>query len=491
MLFTSLTFALFLTIVFILYWSAFRHSLRVQNFFLLVAGYVFYGWWNWKFLGLLIAVSSVGYFFALFIQNEQLKQFRRIFFYTGIFINIGILFLFKYFNFFVEEVTKTLHYAGIETSKIETSLVIPVGISFYIFITTSYLIDVYQKKIKADDDIVAAFLSFSFFPVILAGPIQRPGLLLPQLKTERLFNHTLTVDGLRQILWGVFMKLIIADKCAPFVDDIFQNFSTLPGSTLLVGTLLFSIQIYADFAGYSNIAIGTGKLLGFRIIQNFNYPYFSRDIKSFWKKWNISLTTWFRDYVFLPVSYTVSRKIKSDRILGIKTDYLIYMVGITVTWLLTGLWHGANFTFIFWGYTHGLMLILYHITFKIRKKLFQKWSVSNNSLLVVIPETVVTLSVIMLSWIFFKSDNLAAAFSFISGIFRVSLFHHPVTIPNNLIVLILIFFITEWIGREKEYAISNLGLSWPVALRWGLYYLLIIVIFYFSGTRQEFIYFQF
>lgn len=491
MLFTSITFGIFFTILFVLYWTVFKAFLKAQNAFLLLAGYLFYGWWDWRFLGLLILISASNYTIAILLQKNNWHKFRKSLFHTGLIINIGTLFFFKYFNFFATGFVEFFRSIGFETSSVTISIVLPIGISFYIFIATSYLIDVYQNKIPASRELVPTFLAFSFFPVILAGPIQRPASLLPRITEIRVFDHSLAVDGLRQILWGVFMKLVIADRCAPFVDEIFSNYSALPGSTLLAGGLLFSIQIYTDFAGYSNIAIGIGKLLGFKIMQNFNYPYFSRDIKSFWKKWNMSLTTWFRDYVFLPVSYTLSRKIKSDRFLGIKTDYILYMAGITVTWLLTGLWHGANYTFILWGCVHGSMLIIYHLSFKSRKNLLKRLSTSNGNIIVVIIESFITLILIMISWIFFRSDTVTDAFHYISGIFTASLFDHPITIPNNLIFIILAFFIFEWFGKNEEYAIATLGFRWHGAFRWGFYYVLIVAIFFLSGSRQEFIYFQF
>ncbi|MCX6279515.1 MAG: MBOAT family protein [Bacteroidetes bacterium] len=491
MLFTSLTFVFFFTTVFILYWSAFNNNLAFQNRFLLLCSYIFYGWWDWRFLVLLLCISVANYLIAILIQKKNNHKPRKLLFITGLVINISVLFFFKYFNFFVDGFVNLTSSLGFTVSRFTPEIILPVGISFYIFISISYLIDVYQHKLKAVSNIYEALLTFSFFPVILAGPIQRPISLLPQIQNRRSFNYKNATDGLRQALWGFFMKMVIADNCVPFVDDIFANFSHYQGSTLLVGVILFTVQIYADFAGYSNIAIGIGKLLGFQIMQNFAFPYFSRNIKEFWKKWNISLTTWFRDYVFLPIAYYVSGKIKSDRFLLIKTDYLIYIIGILITWVLTGLWHGANYTFIFWGLIHGFFLIMFHLTTKPRKRLLKRFNMSNNNLALIFLESLFTLMIIMVSWIFFRADNVNHAFQYILEICSMSLFSIPISIPNNLIILIILFFGIEWLGRKQEYAIASLVVKWPKIFRWVFYYSLILSIFYFSGTEQKFIYFQF
>jgi len=264
---------------------------------------------------------------------------------------------------------------------------------------------------------------------------------------------------------------------------------------LIFGIFFFTVQIYADFAGYSNIAIGIGKLLGFNIMQNFAYPYFARDIREFWKRWNISLTTWFRDYVFLPIAYSVSRNIKSDRFYFIKTEFLIYTVGIAGTWILTGLWHGANYTFILWGLFHGFFLIMNHVTAKPRKRLLKRFNVLNDNILLTIVDSLATFIIIMLSWIFFRADNVEHALSYISGIFSFSAFNVPYSsgISTDLItiLLIILFFIIEWIGRKQEYAIAGMFSKWPRPLRWGMYYSIILTIVWFLGEQQQFIYFQF
>ncbi|MHC1775945.1 MAG: MBOAT family protein [Lentimicrobium sp.] len=291
------------------------------------------------------------------------------------------------------------------------------------------------------------------------------------------------------------MKIAIADNCAETVNTIFTNSSIYSGSTLILGIFLFTVEIYADFAGYSNIAIGVGKLLGFNIINNFAYPYFARDIREFWKRWNISLTIWFRDYVFLPIAYSVSRKIKSDRFYFVRTEFVIYAVGITATWILTGLWHGANYTFIIWGLIHGVSLIINHVTAKPRKRFLKRLNIHNDSTILVIVDSLITFTIIMFSWIFFRANNLDQAFSIVAEIFSSSLF----TIPNfpeigkvfSIVFLIGIFLIVEWLGREQQFAIKKLGEKWYKPFRWAMYYAIILAIYHFAGSEQQFIYFQF
>ena len=371
----------------------------------------------------------------------------------------------------------------------------PLGISFYIFLSISYITDVYQSKLLDIGSYGEALLALGFFPIILAGPIQRPIGLLPQIRERRLFNYNSATDGLRQILWGMFMKIVIADKCAIILNPVFDNPADYSGSTLILALFLFSVQIYTDFAGYSNIAIGICKLLGFSIMQNFSFPYFSRDIKEFWKKWNISLTMWFRDYVFLPVAYAVSRRLKSDRIFHIKTEFVIYTIGIAITWTLTGLWHGANVTFILWGLIHGIFLILNHILSKPRKMLLKELSIRSGNTMLAVADNLLLLCIVMLTWIFFRSESVAKAMIFLAGIFTASLFSLPVFsgMGNALItmVFIVLFFLLEWHGREGEYGISRLGTSWPKTYRWSLYLTLVYSIFLFAGQEQQFIYFQF
>jgi len=492
MFFTSIAFAIFLLLVFILYWFVFNRNLKSQNLFLLISSYFFYGWWDWRFLFLLFFISASNYIIAIQIQKTGQEPLRKFIFIVGLVINIGALVIFKYFNFFIDGMVHLVSFLGIKVNLQTLNIILPVGISFYTFLSLSYIIDSYQNKLKPTKNIFDTLLTFSFFPIILAGPIQRPISLLPQIQKMRIFNYERAVDGSKQILWGIFMKIVIADMCALCVNQIFADSITYAGSTLILGIFLFTVQIYADFAGYSNIAIGLGKLLGFNIMRNFTYPYFARDIREFWKRWNISLTTWFRDYIFLPFAYLVSRKIKSDRILFIKTEFIIYTIGLIVTWILTGLWHGANFTFVIWGLIQGFFLLMNHLSAKTRKRLLKKLNIPNDNILLTLFDSIGTFIIIMFSWIFFRADDVGHALNYISKIFSMSSFTIPELLPKRTILLVAFFFIVEWIGRKQEFAIAGIGLQWARPVRWAIYYSLIFAIFYFINLDSpQFIYFQF
>jgi D-alanyl-lipoteichoic acid acyltransferase DltB (MBOAT superfamily) len=495
MLFTSLPFVLFFLLFFFLYWFVFNSRLNLQNAFLLAGSYFFYSYFEWKFTFLLVFISAASYALAILMERSYGKNTRKMFFIMGLIVNAGTLIIFKYFNFFIESASRLLAVFRFQPDLPTLNIILPLGISFYIFLSLSYLIDVYQRKLKAVHNPIELFLSLSFFPIILAGPIHRPMGLLPQIRQVRIFTYAKATDGIKQILWGVFMKMLIADQCGVHVNRIFAETQNPSGSTMALGVILFTIQIYADFAGYSNLAIGIAKLLGFEIMKNFAYPYFARDIREFWKRWNISLTSWFRDYIFLPIAYSVSRKIKSERVLGINSEIIIYGIGISITWLLTGLWHGANYTFLVWGFIHACMLFAYHVLAKPRKRLLKQLHISNNNRMVVAFEWMFTLLIIMISWIFFRSDTVAHAMKNISKIASKSLFQPP-NFPSfydslPLLIFIVLFFLIEWLGRDQEYAIARLGCRWPRFFRWAFYYSIIVAVFWFSGDKQQFIYFQF
>jgi D-alanyl-lipoteichoic acid acyltransferase DltB (MBOAT superfamily) len=380
---------------------------------------------------------------------------------------------------------------GYDLPRSTTKIILPLGISFYVFLSLSYIIDIYKKNLNANRNIVEVLLALSFFPIILAGPIQRPSSLLTQITKRRIFNYDQAVDGLKQILWGLFAKVVIADKLSPYVNDIFTNFFQYSGSTLLLGAVFFTIQIYADFSGYSNMAIGIAKLLGFSLMQNFAYPYFSRDITEFWKKWHISLTTWFRDYLFLPISFSISWRLKKERVFFMKTDQFIYVVASTITWFLTGLWHGANYTFIIWGMINGFFLIIYHLQRNPRKKLFKRIRINNKNSIIVLVETLITLLIIITAWVFFRTNSIKEAFIYINEIFSKSLFTIPAITLKRILLSVCIFFIIEWFGRENQYAIAQLGIKWKRPLRWAIYFAIAATVFLSAGKEQQFIYFQF
>lgn len=490
MLFNSLEFAGFLSIVFIIYWCVLNKNLKIQNGFLLLASYFFYGWWDWRFLFLLILLSLFNYFVGLQIYKYKVGVRRYIWFIGGLIIYIGVLGVFKYFNFFIDSFIDLVSLFGYDLSRSTTMIILPLGISFYVFLSLSYLIDIYKGNLHADRNIVDVLLTLSFFPIILAGPIQRPATLIPEIAGKRIFNKRQAVDGLRQIIWGLFVKIAVADNLAPEVDKIFLHFSDYSASTLLLGAIFYTFQIYADFSGYSNIAIGTGSLLGFTLMRNFNYPYFSRDISEFWKRWHISLTSWFRDYLFLPISFALSSKINHERVIFIKTDLFIYIVASIITWFLTGLWHGANYTFIIWGLINGFFLIIYQLLRKPRKRIQKILKINNNSKLLIVTESFLTFLFIMFSWVIFRSDTIKQSAEYIKDIFSSSLFSAPQVLPKTTIILTMLFMLIEYLQRNKQHGLQIEGIK-RQSLRWAIYCGIILVILFFGGGTQKFIYFQF
>jgi alginate O-acetyltransferase complex protein AlgI len=495
MLFNSIQFAIFLPMVFILYWFVTNKELKTQNVLLLVASYVFYGWWDWRFLFLLVLLSLVNYLIGIGIENNETNRKGKIWFITGLIINIGVLCVFKYYNFFIDGFIDLISLVGYDLPRSTTKIILPVGISFYVFLSLSYIIDISKKNLKANRNFIEVLLTLSFFPIILAGPIQRPALLLSQITKKREFNYGQAVDGLKQILWGLFSKVVIADNLAFYVDSFFINYPNYSGSTLLLGAIFYTVQIYADFSGYSNMAIGIAKLFGFNLMRNFAYPYFSRDIAEFWKRWHISLVTWFRDYVFLPLSFAISWRIRGEKVFFLKTDLFIYIVASTVVWFLTGLWHGANYTYIVWGMIHGFLLIAYHIQRNPRKRLLKRIGIKNDHLVIQTCETIITLFAVMIAWIFFRAEDIGQALNYLSNMLSTSLF----TVPQfagmkqalRIIFLIIAFVFIEWIGKDQEHAIAHLGFKWKRLLRYALYYAITFAIFWFRGTGQQFIYLQF
>jgi D-alanyl-lipoteichoic acid acyltransferase DltB (MBOAT superfamily) len=485
MLFNSIGFALFLPTVFVLYWFVFNHSLRIQNFFIVVASYVFYGWWDWRFLFLIAFTSFCSWGSGILMQfidrnrnSSSRCDLSRIIFIGNIILNLGILGVFKYYNFFIDNFVSAFASIGIYLQPVTLKIILPVGISFYTFQALSYSIDVYRKKIEPTKDVVAFFAYVGFFPQLVAGPIERATNLLPQFYVQRTFDYTKAVDGLRQILWGLFKKVVIADNCAVIANTIFNHSGDYSGSTLVLGAVFFTFQIYGDFSGYSDIAIGTARLFGFNLMRNFAFPYFSRDIAEFWRRWHISLTTWFRDYLYIPLggSRVVKWKV-------IRNTFIIFLV--------SGFWHGANWTFIAWGTLHALFFLPLLFTHKNRKNIE---IVACGKILPSVKDVfqiVTTFILVVFAWIFFRADNITHAWSYVSDIFSSSLFRIPVIVGKKMFFLISVFVIVEWLGREDQYAIEKLGLKWKNSIRYLMYYAIIAFIFLFAGEEQEFIYFQF
>ena len=478
MLFNSIDYAIFLPIVFLFYWFIVNKNLKLQNFFLLTVSYIFYGWWDWRFLTLIIFSSMVDYLVGVGLEKQQDKIKRKMLLLTSILVNIGFLGFFKYYNFFAENFVKAFTIFDKHPDITSLNIILPVGISFYTFQTLSYSIDVYNRKFKPTKDIVAFFAFVAFFPQLVAGPIERATNLLPQFYKKRYFEYDKAVDGMRQILWGLFKKIVIADNCARYVNVIFSNYSDYSGSTLVIGLLLFTFQIYGDFSGYSDIAIGTARLFGFSLMRNFAYPYFSRDIAEYWRRWHISLSSWFRDYVYIPLG-------------GSRGSTWMKIRNIFIIFLVTGFWHGANWTFIAWGFINACYFLPLMLTKQNRKYLD---IVAEGKILPSIKEFFqmgLTFFITCMARVFFRSESISGAFNYIRIMFSTSLLTIPSILPKRLIPAIILFVVIEWIQREKQHALQIDNFKLPEVVKWGLYYSLIIIIIVFGGTQQEFFYFQF
>ncbi len=479
MLFNSIEFAIFLPIVFLLYWFAFKKGLKLQNLFIVVVSYIFYGWWDWRFLFLIAFTSFCSWGSGMLIEKyrETPKKAKTIN-VLNIVLNLLILGVFKYYDFFVTSFANL--FLNGKTDGMLLKIILPVGISFYTFQALSYSIDVYRGKLKATRDIVQFFAFVSFFPQLVAGPIERATNLLPQFEKPRKFDYDEAVDGMRQILWGLFKKIVVADNCAVYVDQVFNTYQDQSGSTLLLAAILFTFQIYGDFSGYSDIAIGTAKLFGIRLMRNFNVPYFSRDIAEFWKRWHISLNKWFVDYVYIPLGGSRVSKAKIVR-------------NIFVIFLLSGLWHGANWTYVTWGAYHAtlfLPLILLDKNKRFRDvvaadRALPSWQEMARMLL--------TFTLVVFGWIIFRADNIAVAGEIFRKIFSAGLFTAPYAwndykIPT--LAAICICILVEWMNRKQLHGfdIQRVKKEW---LRVVMYYAVFIMIVLFSGKNVTFIYFQF
>ncbi|MEO5941804.1 MAG: MBOAT family O-acyltransferase [Ferruginibacter sp.] len=482
MLFNSISFAIFLPIVFLLYWFATKGKIRLQNILLLVSSYFFYACWDWRFMFLLIFSTFLDYFTGIKIHQATNQRNKIFWLWLSIGINLGFLGVFKYYNFFADSFAEGLSLLGFKANLGSIQVVLPVGISFYTFHGLSYVIDLYKNRIKPERNFIDYSVFVSFFPLLVAGPIERATHLLPQILKKREFDYSKAVDGLRQILWGLFKKIVIADNCAEYANTIFNNSADFSGSTHVLGALFFTIQIYCDFSGYSDIAIGTARLFGIDLLRNFAFPYFSRDIAEFWRRWHISLSSWFKDYLYIPLGGS-----RGGMFMKIRNTFIIFIV--------SGFWHGANWTFIVWGFLNALF-IMPSIIFNTHRNNLD--IVAKGKYLPSLKEffsIVITFGLTVFAWIFFRANNVSHALSYISKIFSSSLLAKPhftgIEKSMPIIFLTTIFFIIEWMGREHQYAIAYIGLRWYKPIRWAMYYIIIVSIFWFGGKEQQFIYFQF
>ena len=465
MLFNSLDFAIFLPIFFILYWYVTIRNLQLQNFLIVVASYIFYGWWDWRFLFLIFFSSITDYIIGKCLQITEKEKYRKTLLWISIVTNIGFLGFFKYYNFFVDSFVTAFSFFGKSISVNSLDIILPVAISFYTFQTLSYTIDVYKKKLEPAKDIISFLAFVSFFPQLVAGPIERATNLLPQFYKKRVFEYDKAVDGMRQMLWGLFKKVVIADNCAEYANAIFNNYTDFSGSTLVLGAIFFTFQIYCDLSGYSDMAIGMSRLFGFDLMKNFAFPYFSRDIAEFWRRWHISLSTWFRDYLYIPLG-------------GSKGSLLKIVRNTFIIFLVSGFWHGANWTFIIWGFLNALYFLPLLLVKRNRRNLD---IVAQNRVLPTIKELLSMLTTFFLTvfaWIFFRAESVSQAFSYINRIFTKELLKLPIIIGSGkkellVILLTMIFVIIEWIGRRNEYAIEKLFISNKRWIRWGFYYIIL------------------
>ena len=470
MLFNSIEFVIFLPLVLLLYWTVFNKTVQLRNAFLLVASYCFYGFWDYRFLFLIALTSTIDFYCGLKIEKSSEKSTRKTFLFVSLFSNLGILGFFKYYDFFIQELIDLFSQFGISANFHTLRIILPVGISFYTFQTLSYTIDVYKRKIKPTKDIISFFTFVSFFPQLVAGPIERAGNLLPQFKTLKKFDYKSSAEGFRRILWGLFAKIVIADSVAPIVDRIFGNIDSLNGISLVLGAVLFTVQIYCDFSGYSNIAIGTARLMGFNLLENFKTPFFSLNIKEFWTRWHISLSTWFRDYVYIFLG-------------GNRKGEFRHMINIIITFTVSGLWHGANWTFICWGTLHGLFYLL----------LLPLAKCNNKSYFTKLTSRIFTFALVCFAFIFFRSADISEAFSYVKGFFNsgnVSLFE-IMNLKDIALGLLFsgIFFAIEWCQRNQSFGLDIENK--PFEVRYISYIaILFLILFTFQGGNS-FIYFQF
>ena len=481
MIFNSFAFLLFFIVFFLLYWFFFNKSEKYQNLILLLGSYVFYAWADWRFLSFLISVSVINFYLGIYI--EQNTKYKRLSLYIGLLQGIGGLAFFKYYNFFITSFNNVFHSLNINLNLQTLNIIIPLGISFFTFRTISYILDVDKGKINATKNWVVFFNYVSFFPSLLSGPIDKAKLFIPQLEKKRVFDYHQATNGMRQILWGLFKKVVIADNCSIFANEIFDNYTHYSGSTLLLGAIFFAFQLYADFSGYSDMAIGFSRLIGLNITKNFDFPFFSQNIADFWRKWHISLTSWLTEYLFIPLSIAFR-------------DYnnLGLICAILINFIIIGLWHGPNWTYVLFGFLHGC----FFIPLILKGALNKKKKIVKGKLIPSIREFInmlMTFTLVMLTFILFRSETIVDALKYISAMFSNSLLTIPQLISPKLNMIYTLFclfiFITiEWLNREKEHGLEITHLK--TKFRWIIYSAVALLIITFgSFSKNEFIYSQF
>jgi len=478
MLFNSIEFLIYFPAVFILYWLFFADKIKLRNFYLIVVSYIFYGWWDWRFLFLIIISSYVDYYVGKNLYHEKRNNIRKRLLFLSIAVNLGFLGFFKYFNFFADSFVAAFTFFGKDFDYSRLKIILPVGISFYTFQTMSYTFDVYRNKMKPTKSIIDFFAFVSFFPQLVAGPIERASNLLPQFEKKYYFDYNRTVSGFRLILWGMFKKVVVADRLSAYVDAVYNNIPNHSGASFYVATLFFAFQIYCDFSGYSDIAIGTARAMGFNLMTNFKMPYFAVNFKDFWNRWHISLSTWFRDYFYIPIG-------------GNRCSKPRQYFNLFATFVVSGLWHGANWTFVFWGALHGVYQIIEKMTNDLRKKyLSESGKMKYVSTFI---KLIVVFHLVNFAWIFFRADNLQTAFVIVNKIFSQSIFS-GLFIDNTTMVygvisifLLLIVDYLMYSGYGKFFL--NPGLKHIRKISYAVMVLYIIATGVFN--EAQFIYFQF
>ena len=478
MSFTTIEFLLFLPIVFLLYWFVFK-PLRWQNLLVLVASYMFYGWWDWRFLCLIALTSVCSYGSGLLIKHyEGRRSCQKAVSSANIVLNLGILATFKYYNFFVTSLEDLLGVFGLDVDWPTAKIILPVGISFYTFQALSYSIDVYRKKIEPTRNPIAFFAFISFFPQLVAGPIERATNLLPQFLQPRRFDYTRAVDGLRQMLWGFFKKMVIADGCASVVDALWANYAHQGALNLTIGCVLFTFQIYCDFSGYSDIAIGCARLFGFNLMRNFARPFLSVNIPDFWRRWHISLTSWFRDYVYIPLG-------------GNRRSRWRTVMNTLVVFAISGLWHGANWTFVLWGVYHGVLISLFVLT--VGRSRYGKSGVDTLGVRQC-GAMLVTFALVVIGFFIFRAPSVTLAADYVRHLFTNPLLTTTGLAGTKMLMLCAALMVVEWLQRDVDHPLQFAATTPPtkwVACRWGIYLSLVLACLLTYSGSHDFIYFQF
>ncbi len=483
MLFSSFPFLMFIVVVFALFYFPFKGNIKWQNWLLLIASYFFYGYADLKMIPLLLFSTTFFYFLAKILNKSSNDKKSGLLTNFGVVIGVGLLLYFKYFNFVIASVNDLFVHLNITQAHWRGfNIIMPLGISFFTFKLISYIVEVNRGKMEPINDFVAFAVYTSFFPTIMSGPIDRPNAFLPQLKKYRSFDYNLAIDGCRQILWGAFQKMVIADNLATYTSYAWNHIETSNGSTLLLAAILFSFQMYTDFSGYSDMAIGIGKVFGFNVVKNFNYPFFATNIAEYWRRWHMSLTSWLTDYVFMPLNISFRNLGR----LGITLAIIINMV-------LVGIWHGANWTFAVFGLYHGLLFIPLIISGSFMKRKKLKTTEHGFPVFFDLVKMVWIFILVTIGLVIFNSKNLEQAYHFFKGVFDVTLFTLPKrhSLGFASLFFLVFFFLIEWIYRKDEFAVKNIGYNWNVVARRIVYYIFICITFYFSARYQQFLYMRF